>query len=100
MVLSIVIIVLALAGSAFISASEAGLLAVNRVRIRRLAAEGNRRAAAATSVLSEHEKFFGSILLTGNIFNILIASVGTALAIKSVAIPERRSQSQPRSPRS
>ena len=82
MVLSIVIIVLALAGSAFISASEAGLLAVNRVRIRRLAAEGNRRAAAATSVLSEHEKFFGSILLTGNIFNILIASVGTALAIK------------------
>lgn len=82
MVLSIVIIVLALAGSAFISASEAGLLAVNRVRIRRLAAEGNRRAAAATDILGQHEKFFGSILLTGNIFNILIASVGTALAIR------------------
>ena len=44
--LSIVIIVLALAGSAFISASEAGLIAVNRLRIRRLAAEGNRRAAS------------------------------------------------------
>ena len=82
MALSIVIIVLALAGSAFISASEAGLIAVNRLRIRRLAAEGNRRAAAATNILGEHEKFFGSILLTGNILNILIASVSTALAIK------------------
>ena len=82
MVLSIVIIVLALAGSAFISASEAGLLAVNRIRMRSLAAEGNRRAAAAMEVLGEHEKFFGAILLTGNILNILIASVSTALAIR------------------
>ena len=81
MVLSIVIIVVALAGSAFISASEAGLLAVNRIRMRSLAAEGNRRASTAMDILGEHEKFFGSILLTGNIFNILIASVSTALAI-------------------
>ena len=81
MALSIVIIVVALAGSAFISASEAGLLAVNRIRMRSLAAEGNRRASAAIDVLGQHEKFFGSILLTGNIFNILIASVSTALAI-------------------
>ena len=81
MVLSIVIIVVALAGSAFISASEAGLLAVNRIRMRSLAAEGNRRASTAMGILGEHEKFFGSILLTGNIFNILIASVSTALAI-------------------
>ena len=81
MVLSIVIIVVALAGSAFISASEAGLLAVNRIRMRSLAAAGNRRASAVMDILGQHEKFFGSILLTGNIFNILIASVSTALAI-------------------
>ncbi len=81
MVISIVIIVLGLAGSAFISASEAALVAVNRLRIRRLAAEGNRRAVAATGILDEHEKFFGAILFTGNLLNILIASVGTALAI-------------------
>ncbi len=82
MTISIVIIVLGLIGSAFISASEAGLVSVNRLRIRRLATEGNRRAIAATSILGQHEKFFGAILLTGNVLNILIASVGTALAIK------------------
>ena len=90
MALSIVIIVLALAGSAFISASEASLVAVNRLRIRRLAAEGNRRAATVAGILGKHEKFFGSILLTGNILNILIASVGTALAIKVAATPGQR----------
>ena len=81
MAISIVVIIIGVIGSAFISASEAALISVNKVRMRRLAAEGDKRAVAAVRVTEEHEKFFGAILLTGNVLNIMITAVATSLAI-------------------
>ena len=69
----ITIIVLALMGSAFISASEASIIAVNRVRIKNLSDQGNKKAAAVQKTLEENEKFFGTLLLFGNLLNVLIA---------------------------
>ena len=40
MAIAVIIIVIGLMGSAFISASEAALISVNKVRMRRLAEEG------------------------------------------------------------
>lgn len=79
--IAIVVIIIGVIGSAFISASEAALISVNKVRMRRLAGEGDRRALAAVKVTEEHEKFFGAILLTGNVLNIMITAVATSLAI-------------------
>ena len=67
-------------GSAFISASEASIIAVNRVRIKNLADRGNKKATAIVKTLEENEKFFGTLLLFGNLLNVLIATlVGTLI---------------------
>jgi putative hemolysin len=84
MAVSIIIIVVGLAGSAFISATEVALLGSRRFRIRHLSEEGDRRAQAVLKILEQNEKFFGTILLVGNIFNIIVASVGTNLAITTI----------------
>ncbi len=84
MLLSIIIIVVGLTGSAFISATEVALLGSRRFRISNLAEEGDQRAEAVLKILGENEKFFGTVLLVGNIFNILVASVGTNLAITTI----------------
>ena len=82
MAIAIIVIAIGLLGSAFISASEAALISVNKVRIRRLAEEGNPRAAAAMRVTAEHERFFGAILLTGNVLNIMVTAVATSVTIQ------------------
>jgi len=78
----IIIIVLGIIGSAFISGSEASFISVNKLRVRHLAAGGDKRARAVTRVVDEHEKFFGTVLLTGNALNVVVASVATSLAIR------------------
>ena len=80
----IIIIVLALFGSAFISASEASIIAVNRVRIRNLSDQGNKKAEAIEKTLEENEKFFGTLLLFGNLLNVLIATLVGTLIINLV----------------
>lgn len=82
MALSILIILVAVAGSALVSASEAALISVNQLRMRYRAEQGDRRAAAVLGISEERDRFFGAILLTGNILNILIAAVVTSIAIK------------------
>ena len=80
----IIIIILALFGSAFISASEASIIAVNRVRIRNLSDQGNKKAEAIEKTLEENEKFFGTLLLFGNLLNVLIATLVGTLIINLV----------------
>ena len=53
-------------------------------RIRHLADNGDRNARAVLSILEKHDKLFGTLLLVGNLFNIMVASVGTTLAITTV----------------
>ena len=81
MVLSILIIVVAVIGSALISASEAAIVSVNRFRVRHRSEQGNPSAAAIVQITDQYNKFFGTILLIGNVFNIMITTVGTALVI-------------------
>jgi putative hemolysin len=80
--LAIILILAGLVGSAVISAAEAGLISVNKLRVRHLAEKGDRRAAAVVRIVNEHEKFFGTILLLNNVLNVAIATIGTSLAIR------------------
>ena len=81
MFLSIVIIVVAIIGSALISASEAAIIAVNRYRVQHRAEQGDLSSSALVEITDEYNKFFGTILLIGNALNIIITAVGTALVI-------------------
>jgi putative hemolysin len=81
---SIVIIVIGLLGSAFISATEAAVLGASRYRIEHRGEEGDKRAQLVVKIYQQYEKFFGTILLVGNLFNIMVATVGTTLAISTI----------------
>ena len=84
MTVSIVIIVFGLLGSAFISATEAAVLGASRYRIEYRGEEGDKRAQLVLRIFDDYERFFGTILLLGNLFNITVASVGTTLAISTI----------------
>ena len=84
MTTSIVIIVIGLLGSAFISATEAAVLGARRHRIEHRGEEGDKRAKLVVKIVEQYEKFFGTILLVGNLFNIMVATVGTTLAISTI----------------
>ncbi|MYA60857.1 MAG: HlyC/CorC family transporter [Chloroflexi bacterium] len=84
MVINALLILGALLGSAFISAAESALLSARPSHIQHLAEGGDRRADAVMRVLERHENFFATILLVGNLFNILVATASTSLIINSI----------------
>lgn len=80
MVLGIVLVCLVLL-SAFFSASETGMMSVNRYRIRHLARTGDKAATRVSKLLERPDRLLG-VILTGNTFcNILASSVATILAV-------------------
>ena len=84
MTISLLIILIGLLGSAFISATEAAVLGSSRYKIEHRSEEGDKRAKLLIRIFDEYEKFFGTILLVGNLFNVMVASVGTTLAIATI----------------
>ncbi|MBN4064302.1 HlyC/CorC family transporter [Dehalococcoides mccartyi] len=84
MTIPILIIVFGLLGSAFISATEAAVLGASRYRIENIGEEGDKRAQLVVKIFDQYEKFFGTILLVGNLFNIMVATIGTTLAISTI----------------
>lgn len=68
--------------SGFFSSAETSLTTVNRVRLKALADEGNKRAEAALDVLDKYGKMLSAILIGNNIVNISASSLATTLAIK------------------
>ncbi len=84
MVINVLLICGALMGSAFISAAESALLSARPSHIQHLAENGDRRAHAVMRVLERHENFFATILLVGNLFNVLVATASTSLIINSI----------------
>ena len=85
MAFSISMIALALAGSAFISGAEAALLSARMSRIEDMAGRGDRRAHMVVSVLERYENFFATILLFGNLFNIIVAVAASNLLVATIA---------------
>jgi CBS domain containing-hemolysin-like protein len=67
---------------AFFSSSEAALMSVSKIRIRYLAEQGVESAKAVERIISRHDRMFGTILATENMFIILASSLGGALAVK------------------
>lgn len=68
--------------SAFFSSAETSLTTVNRVRLRALADDGNRRAEIALEVLDKYGKMLSAILIGNNIVNLYASSLATTLALR------------------
>ncbi len=72
--------------SAFFSSAETSLTTANRVRLKALADEGNRRAQTALYVLERYGKMLSAILIGNNIVNLYASSLVTTLALR-ISIP-------------
>lgn len=67
--------------SGFFSASETSMMAINRYRLRHLAAKKHPGALRVNTLLEKPDRLIGVILLGNNFINILASSIATVIAI-------------------
>ena len=80
-VIQIICLAVLLVLSAFFSSAETALTTVNRIRIRSLADDGNKKARKVLTILEAQDKMLSCILIGNNIVNISASSLATTLAI-------------------
>lgn len=78
----LIILFILLVLSAFFSSAETSLTTVNKIRIRSLAEEGNKRAKTVLKITDDPGKMLSAILIGNNIVNLSAASLTTALAYR------------------
>ena len=78
--IQIIILIILLMLSAFFSSAETALTTVNKIRIRSLADEGNKRAEAILDVTKDSSKLLSAILIGNNVVNTAAASLTTTIA--------------------
>jgi gliding motility-associated protein GldE len=67
--------------SAFFSGSETALMSVNRIRIKELANQGDKKAETVENLLENHTRLLTTILIGNNLVNIAASAIATSLAI-------------------
>lgn len=80
-IIQLVIICILVFLSAFFSSSETALVTVNKIRMKNLAENGDKRAAKVLKVTSDSGKMLSAILIGNNIVNLSASSLATILAI-------------------
>ena len=79
----IIVLVILVFLSAFFSATETAFSTFNRIRMKSLAAEGNKRAALVVKLDERYEIFISTVLIGNNIVNIAATSIATVLFIRN-----------------
>lgn len=77
-----IIIVILLMLSAFFSSAETALTTSNKIRLRSMADEGDKRAKKVLEITDDSGKMLSAILIGNNIVNLSSASLATTLATK------------------
>lgn len=80
-IIQLVIVFVLLFLSAFFSSAETSLTTVNKVRLKSLEEQGNKRAKRVLSILENNGKMLSTILIGNNIVNIFASSLVTTFAI-------------------
>ena len=75
----IAILVVCVALSAFFSSSETAFTSANRVKLKTMAANGNKRAKMALALSEDYDRLITTILIGNNIVNIAGSSLATSL---------------------
>lgn len=81
-VIQLIILVILIFLSGFFSSAETALSTVNRVRMRALEEEGNKKAAKVNKILDRYSKMISAILIGNNIVNLSASSLATTLAMR------------------
>ena len=67
--------------SAFFSSTETAFTSFNKIRMKNLAQNGNKRAILVTKIESKYDRFLTSVLIGNNIVNITLSSIATIFFI-------------------
>lgn len=81
-VMQLVTIFILILLSAFFSSAETAFSTVNRVKMRSLEEEGNKKAAKVNRILDNYSKMISTILIGNNIVNLAASSLATTFAIQ------------------
>jgi len=80
--ISIAVMVILLGLSAFFSATETAYSTFNRIRMKKLAQDGNRRAQHVLHAAENYDKMLTTVLIGNNIVNLSMSSLSTLFFIK------------------
>lgn len=80
-VAQLIIIIVLIFLSGFFSSAETAFSTLNRVRMRNLEEEGNKKAARVNKILESYSKMLSAILIGNNIVNLTASSLTTAFVI-------------------
>lgn len=78
--IQIVTLIILLMFSAFFSSAETSFVSCNKIRMRTLAEEGNKRAATILKILDRQEKMLSAVLIGNNLVNTSAASIAATIA--------------------
>ena len=78
----IIAIVILIAFSAIFSATETAFNTFNRVRMKNLAADGNKKAARVLNLSDDYDALLSTVLIGNNIVNIGLTAIATVLFVK------------------
>ncbi|WP_186374339.1 HlyC/CorC family transporter [Yersinia similis] len=78
----IIILVIMIIVSAYFSASETGMMTLNRYRLRHLSKQGNRAARRVEKLLHRPDRLISLVLIGNNLVNILASALATIVGIR------------------
>ena len=81
-IIQLIVLIILLLLSGFFSSAETALTTANRIRMRTLAEEGNKKAARVLAITDDSPKMLSAILIGNNIVNLSASSLSTSLALK------------------
>lgn len=81
-VIQLIVLLILIILSAFFSSAETAFTTLNKVRLRSLAEDGNKRAIRVEKILEKYSKMLSTILVGNNIVNISASSLATTLTIR------------------
>ncbi len=80
-IFQIIVLVILIALSAFFSSAETAFSSTNRIKMRSLSEEGNKKAALVLKILDSYSKLLSAILIGNNVVNLSASSLATTIAI-------------------
>lgn len=83
----LIVILFCLMMSAYFSASETAFLSINKIRLKTMADDGNKKASKVLKLADNYDALISTILIGNNIVNILASSISTLLFISLFTDP-------------
>ncbi|MGL5615939.1 MAG: HlyC/CorC family transporter [Sarcina sp.] len=78
----VIILIIMVVLSGFYSASETALMSVNRIKMKRLSEDGNKKAQLVQKWTEEPHELLATILVANNVINIAASSLATTVAYR------------------